>query len=418
MKTNKRKGISLTVLVITIIVMIILAGAILLSLNSSNIIDKANEATTKSNISNAKQVVMLANAEYELMSDVEKGEKKLRQYIEDKLVEAGFKENEIDNVIDGQGNLYKRTIVEGVVIPEGFFHVGGTKAEGLVISDNVEDEGQGTTHQTNAENFLKGNQFVWVPVENFSEFVRYDFKSNTTLGGSYREIIPEAGKDREVEKMYASVEKYKGFYVGRYEAGIAEGMTKPTSSNGLALADGSNLPQIKQGIDVWGNIPWGGTTSVKAYDGYQGDDSANGAVKVARSVYPNNLSNTRGVVSHLIYGVQWDAIMRWYKNSGINLKNSETYGNYSDSIGEASTGRGELQKTGHNAAWQKKNIYDLAGNIWEWTMEAYTSLSRVNRGGHYSNGGTLYPVSNRYGTNPSFRWYYRFSCCSLYKVAT
>ncbi|MDD2628222.1 MAG: hypothetical protein PHD20_05010, partial [Clostridia bacterium] len=176
MKTNKGKGISLIVLVITIIVMIILAGAIILSLNSSNIIDRANEATTKSNISNAKQVAMLANAEYELMSDTEKEEITLRKHVEDKLKEAGFKEDEIDNVIDGKGNLFKRTIVDGVVIPEGFFHVGGTKTEGLVISDNVEDEGKGTSHKTNAEDFLKGNQFVWVPVENFSEFIRYDFK--------------------------------------------------------------------------------------------------------------------------------------------------------------------------------------------------------------------------------------------------
>ncbi|MDD2627515.1 MAG: hypothetical protein PHR25_02260, partial [Clostridia bacterium] len=259
--------------------------------------------------------------------------------------------------------------------------------------DNVEDEGKGTSHKTNAEDFLKGNQFVWVPVENFSEFIRYDFKNNKTLDASYKEITPETGKDREVEKMYASVQRYKGFYVGRYEAGIAEGMTKPTDST-LALADGTNIPQIKQGIDVWNRIPWGGTENVEAYDGYQGNDSANGAVKVARSIYPNEPNNTKGVVSHLIYGVQWDAIVRWYKASGINIQDSSAYGNYA--------GGGGLKVTGAEASYQKNNIYDLAGNVLEWTMEANSSNYRINRGGISTVNGADFPVSYRSNSNPSY----------------
>lgn len=58
-----KKGISLIVLVITIIVMIIIAGAIIISLNSSNIIDRANDAVTDSNEANARSVLALKYAE-------------------------------------------------------------------------------------------------------------------------------------------------------------------------------------------------------------------------------------------------------------------------------------------------------------------------------------------------------------------
>ena len=58
-----KKGISLIVLVITIIVMIIIAGAIIISLNSSNVISKANQAVTDSDLANARNAAMLAYAE-------------------------------------------------------------------------------------------------------------------------------------------------------------------------------------------------------------------------------------------------------------------------------------------------------------------------------------------------------------------
>ena len=58
-----KKGISLIVLVITIIVMIIIAGAIIISLNSSNVIDRSNEAVEDSNLANARSMLALKYAE-------------------------------------------------------------------------------------------------------------------------------------------------------------------------------------------------------------------------------------------------------------------------------------------------------------------------------------------------------------------
>ncbi len=58
-----KKGISLIVLVITIIVMIIIAGAIIISLNSSNVIDQSNKAVKDSDEANARSVLALKYAE-------------------------------------------------------------------------------------------------------------------------------------------------------------------------------------------------------------------------------------------------------------------------------------------------------------------------------------------------------------------
>ena len=58
-----KKGISLIVLVITIIVMIILASAIILTLNDSGIINRANEAVEATNLQEIKQIASLAWSE-------------------------------------------------------------------------------------------------------------------------------------------------------------------------------------------------------------------------------------------------------------------------------------------------------------------------------------------------------------------
>ena len=120
--------------------------------------------------------------------------------------------------------------VDGVVIPDGFYYVGGTKEEGIVISDSKEDENKYSkekyTDQANIPgDGLIGNQFVWVPVDNIAEFKRY----KSYLNGSIVDITdyhePSQNGYRypnEVEdynSMMKSVEGNNGFYIARFEAG-------------------------------------------------------------------------------------------------------------------------------------------------------------------------------------------------------
>lgn len=240
--------------------------------------------------------------------------------------------------------------VEGVKIPDGFYYCGGDKNEGIVISDVQGDD---------LENTKKGNQFVWIPVENFEEFKRQDFREEIANSefittqiteGKYYEASSN-GKDEgsEVEEMYKSVKINKGFYVARYETGET-----PSSKK-------NNVPKT--------NIKWG--DAVKAAENFAKDQ------------------RYTSVQSTLCYGVQWDAIMR-NLNKGTQqekeyIKNSTGIGNYKT---------GGKQTTGNNN-YQIKNIYDLAGNVKEWTMEQNGENGKIARGGSYQEQGDTNSVAVR-----------------------
>ena len=178
--------------------------------------------------------------------------------------------------------------VEGVTIPKGFYYVGGTKDEGIVISDNPADENKGTSHEV--AQTLVGNQFVWVPVEDDSAFKTYEGYYNKSLQGMLSNCEEPSSQGYPTEKaeydeMKQSVLEHDGFYVARYEASKDEKDNTKVAS--------------RQGKTVWNGIKWGNSMT----------DSTGGAVEKAKGMYTDK--EKYGVTSTLIYGVQWDAIMAW-----------------------------------------------------------------------------------------------------------
>ena len=269
------------------------------------------------------------------------------------------------------------------IIPEGFMIVPGLDnvEEGLVISDNASD-----TEIDSSNIVAKGNQFVWVPVENFNEFVRHDFGSQEIKDENFINTEPMDNKyyepradgkstGTEVEDLYKSVKDNKGFYIGRYEAGN----------------DGGDNAISKKGANVYNNIGWNDDGKVETETG--------GAVEKARKFSVQN--NYTNVISTLIYGVQWDAVMRWLYNGTeeerVWLTNSTGKGNYYDK-----DNTNNPAKTGANDNYQMKHIYDLAGNVYEWTMEMGSSSGRVRRGGYYDFGGISTPCSHRGNINADY----------------
>ena len=105
----------------------------------------------------------------------------------------------------------------------------------------------------------------------------------------------------------------------------------------------------------------------------------------------------------MIWGCQWDVTMNWLISSGAKTsdevnKNSSSWGNYYDSTAPANTGnyvKDTRKNTGSNEAWKANNIYDLAGNCYEWTQEANGTVFRAHRGGACSSFGSGNPASYR-----------------------
>ena len=135
-KNKQEKGITLIALVVTIVVLLILAGvSISLVINNNGVISKAKDARDKY---------------AEAQTNDEKQLNEVSDWIDTKVGDT-----------TGGGSVTK---IDGVPIPEGYYYVGGTKAKGLVISDNVADK-ELDKGKENVRRDLAGNQWVWVPVE-------------------------------------------------------------------------------------------------------------------------------------------------------------------------------------------------------------------------------------------------------------
>ena len=152
----------------------------------------------------------------------------------------------------------------------------------------------------------------------------------------------------EYNETYQSVKKYGGFYIGRYE--ISGSVESPTVVKGGTVL-------IAPVAGNWYNLK-------KAC---------------------NNVVNNEYVKSEMIYGNQWDRVLNWLVETGAKeqeevYSNPSSWGNYRDSSGAAATDSGSPQTSGKNEAWQANNIYDLAGNYYDWTQEANSTIYRRARG--------------------------------------
>ena len=259
-----------------------------------------------------------------------------------------------------------------VPLPSGFYYVGGDISTGLVISDK-----QGDT--LDASGTSMGNQFVWIPVSSEADLQRTNFDANgkpTTenpSSGASSTLCEEpyssgyATEASEYNTMRTQVLKYGGFYIGRYEAGV--------NSTTLRTKSTANQTVVcKKSVAPYAYVPWGAamndvdSTFVPEGDN-SGSESGNGAVYLAKNMY----ASSNSVTSTLTYGCQWDAMCRYIGDSQ-----------------RTATTKSAVELTGSVATDVSKNIYDLAGNCQEWTIEKYPSSQfRTKRGGRYNNAFTI-----------------------------
>ena len=381
-KLTQKRGISLIVLIVTIIVIIILAAAVILTITKNNPVSSAKEATFKEDMANIQdELSMYISKKYtdnplsfekssvNLSGDSMVTELPSTKKYKDKVsvVEGNLVVNNnskvntdekkwFNEVIGNTSNVkkeWKNTIAsveDGVPIPKGFTYKEGTKDTGLVIQDD------------------NGNEFVWVPATESTYAKDTNFHSFNNIKPTGDDTLPNGITDET-----ADVKKYGGFYIGRYEAGIPEGDTSTSNKTGN--------PVSKKGATVWTDINY---TNSKA-----------SAEKMINNEY---------VQTGLITGKAWDTTCHWIEdslnsiNASASLKDSRYYGNYKNSLSPANENSGIKRTAGYSDKWRVKNIYDLAGNVWEWTSET-SSSSFISRGGSYNYDGSGFSVSYRdYGS--------------------
>ena len=403
MKNNK--GITLVALVVTIVVLLILAGvSINLVLGNNGIIAKAKEAQKKS--AEASQ------------NDL-KGMNGLVSEMEGALI----------------GNSGKTEPETEPYLPRDFHYDTSTSIDtGLVIADS------------------NGNEYVWVVVprtkavyattglgkttftdadytsieKDLKEYTK-TYRGSTSYSDTYAADTDNVGwltSDEYTElknSMLKSVYENGGFYVGRYEAGIDTTTGTNRTSNTDKNSDGKYTMPSTVPVTKADAYPYTYVTRTQAQ---------NLASKV----------NAGTKTSSLMFGVQWDLVLAFMHNKGniadstLTSNSSTTIGNYMDStfqlsqagkyavysnyslsstwnpsttattnfvdssrnkIAQSSIGNGILVTTGTSEKNKVMNIYDIAGNVCEWTLEKTSYGPCTSRGGYFSTTGSYDPAAYR-----------------------
>ena len=369
-----------------------------------------------------------------------------------KLAKNNNEEQEVEEsksqeiVLEGNKYMHVETDASGdkVPVPNGF--VGSSVAgENEIDTGFVIYEGEEEVTDSNVQTAQTSrNQYVWIPVEDISKFYGtdangkswgkiYNYTTGTNSSSTFDEVTgtyannwsesngvmsissstsyrePDVLRERDTpyylrrygvsedsmldfllrqqtdfKKMIYSVEKYGGFYIGRYETG-----------------------DLNQEVAVVQK----GNTNIASQTWYS-------MYEKCKTLSDNN----NNIETGMIWGNQWDRTMMWLmecnakdettgKSKEEVIRNSTSWGNYNNatftytnSSGSTATknfGISTRIPTGSTEYTKANNIYDLVGNVWDWTMKAHSAGSRVYRGGGNSDNGTTGPASSRVSYSPT-----------------
>ena len=261
-----------------------------------------------------------------------------------------------------------------------------------------------------------GNQFVWIPVsvsdEETSEktpihtsegdiiidYTRTTYSTNVATGetddGTNSEKISYSSTNSYyfTEEMPSdelqSVTDNGGYYIGRFEAGDKESTEEQTMR--ASGASQTNTVTIKIG-----QAPYNYITQSNAETKAEGMDTVQGYTTA-----------TTKLVSSYAWDTAIDFIQK-AKSAQSTYGNSSLEGNYLNR-GFDYANLGETEKNSHKnentetlvptgQTTPVSNIYDMGGNLWEWTTESssYGSNPYAYRGGDYGDGYGNYPAGHR-----------------------
>ena len=377
---RKNKGITLIALVVTIIVLLILVGISIAMLTGQNgILNRAAEAKEKTGAA-------------------QKDEEKTLQGYEDIMAQY-------------TGSLPLREETKPYFPNSTFSYKEGDLSTGLVIKDNNDNEYVWVEVPTTIYSDLKYNTKGIPSSADDWEKIRDCLKAYTVdySNSSYKDTNTDGTTySDDYKNMLKSVYTNGGFWIGRYEAGL-EGDTPRTAYTAISASDKAVIKP-----------------NMYPYNYVKRDEAQELATRM----------NYNECTSNLIFGIQWDLVLKYIETKNSSQKsnllvNSTTIGNYYNSAftlnrgkfaqynelsdwkaynseekptlvtrsqkqAQSSMSNAILLTTGATEVTNLQNIYDIAGNVWEWTLEfCDASNPCVHRGGSYDGVGSGSPTKNR-----------------------
>jgi len=306
--------------------------------------------------------------------------------------------------VEKENNKHSATITsidnKNVEVPEGFYYGisdnVGKVGEGFVITDHVKKVGDNY--------YSDGNEFVWIPIDKNTLNVEGTNKKMAELvDGNYKGILYDLERDingntildrcvepsivsgcddtnpyqsegitdallqTDYNNMISSIKKYGGFYVARYEMGVE-------NSNPISKIN------VKP------------TTSGYNNDPYNHENNSNNETKLWYGLYKmakKYANDKQSVVSNMIWGSQYDAMIIFATTNSNNISPSMG-GSYVSGIGYTGV---TLPAPGDKLI----NVFELAGNLFEWTMTKNGNDARAIRGGYR---GSPHPITFSGGMRP------------------
>ena len=379
---RRNKGITLIALVVTIIVLLILAGISIAMLTGQNgILNRAAEAKEKTRVAQEDENEKLQGYE-----------KIINQYAEN----LPIGEDTTPYLPNSTFSKKEGDLATGLVIKDNNDNEYVWVEVPTTIYDNTTYNNNGAKKPSNSEDYTNIEACLKVYTADYANSSYSDTNSNFTV---------------QYQAMLKSVYTNGGFWIGRYEAGLEEGKDPRTSYTAISASDKAVIKP-----------------NMYPYNYVKRDEAQTLAQKM-------NYGDCKG---SLIFGIQWDLVLKYIETKNPAQKsnlltNSTSMGNYYDSSFELKRGKfakynelsdwksynseekptlvtgsqkkkqslngnGILLTTGATEATNLQNIYDIAGNVWEWTIEFCDDrYPCVCRGGSYPNGGSDAPAKDRAG---------------------
>ena len=469
---KQQKGITLIALVVTIIILLILAGVSIAMLTGNNgVLTQAKSAKEKTGEKGEQERVNLAASSAMTLGMGTITTENLNKAIQDEFGAGKSVTGTGPWTYQGEYAKYKIEKAGTVAIQKPLPKTAEGQAKGTQI-ENPASYGENPTAQATADGegkffakpndatYEKGtvdtgvvirdknqNEWVWVPVDDATLNQMYQTAEGTALAGDTGVTTNKYSKGNIIDGIDRGTPNFTSWRepdiltdIDTDDTAIQAGFTAKVAT-GTEEAKTALKVMAESLVQDYSDM----IESIAKYKGFYigryelSTKTENGKTigieqkdKISQTEtswyelykYSKNIAGSENMQTRMIWGCQWDVTCKWLEDHNYDINNSSAWGNYSNyntanNYAEGSekyeAGAGEKQNTGSSENWKANNIYDLAGNCREWTQEAFSTDGRANRGGSYVSYGSDSPASYRDNDGPDYSSSYSLaSRASLY----